>query len=245
MPDDLRNQDKDSTRRRLEAAPPSEVVKWAASSLRDYNSKLESLEKESRQLTKEAELTSVELKRIKSLAPASSSGRVSYLRDMHRSLVSANRGIGRTLNSCRQAVKEAVTNYQFIRQTINHPLADKNKKISAQQTMSRSVQDLNTKFASCSQAVAKQRKLRDQLSQAVTKLLNQLKQQLPNYEKERVEQEDKVAKIALDYQKPQPKLIAKNVSSVKSLGTSDSSKVGLPELAALFLGVAIGVRLFR
>ena len=250
IPDDLRNQDREATRRRLESAPSSEVIKWAIESLRDYNSKLESLEKETKRLTKESSIASVELKRLKSLAPASSSGRVTYLRDMHRNLVSASSGIGSTLKSCRQAIKEAVTNYQLIRQTLNSPLADHKKKIEVQERLSRSIQNLDNKFAKCSQEVASQKKVGDQLSQAVTKLLDQFKGKLPNYEQERITQEDKVAKLALDYKKfKSPQLIAKNMSSGKLLGDARSETEGkilgysVGSIAAVFIGIYLGTLL--
>ncbi len=243
IPDDLRNQDRESTRRRLEAAPSSEVIKWAIASIRDHTSRLTSLEKEHKRLTKEASIASVELRRLKSLS-ASDSGRVSYLRDMHRKTISSSKGIARTLNSCMQAIKEAVTNYQLIRQTLNSPLADHEKKIAAQQRLSSSIKDLDDKIAKCSKEVETQKRLGDQLSQAISQLLNKHKSQLPNHERERIEQEDKVAKIALDYQRPQPRpqpnLIAKNVS----LGNNESG-IGIPALAAIAIGVFIGMRLWK
>lgn len=210
---ELNQQREAAQRRHLFPAPAAEYSKWVTETLREHNGKYASLAQEHGKFSHAAERAKISLQRLNSLINIKNKARLDYIQEMHRAFVHRNQSIGYLLDRCRKAIDETSINYPLMAQNLNSPLADRHKKIGMQRELGLRLSDLDRDFKRCEEAVAKQKKEHEQLTNAVQGLMHKAKIKLPPKLKEDLDREDKVKEIALQYRnkllgKPEPKTAA-------------------------------------
>jgi len=187
--------------RRTEAASPADYLRWVSQTLRDQKAVYENLKIEHEKLTNAAELATVGLRRLGTLVKFKDRVSFEHLSDLHRDFTFKNKNIHYTLVKCKQVLDATTMNMQFVGETLNSALADRQKKKAVQKELGLRLRDSDADFARCQKAVAAQKKTHRQLSEALQVLMNKTGIKLPPQVRQTMHREDEVAKIAIRHKK--------------------------------------------
>jgi len=187
--------------RRTESASPADYLRWVSQSLRDQKAVYEKLKKEHEKLTNASELATVGIKRLGTLIKFKDRVSFEYLSDLHRDFTFKNKNIHYTLVKCKQVLDATTMNMQFVGETLNSALADRQKKKAVQKELGLRLRDSDADFSRCQKAVAAQKKIHRQLSEGLQSLMNKAGIKLPPQVRQTMHREDEVAKIAIRHKK--------------------------------------------
>jgi len=227
---DLAKQESAAQDRRLVPPNPTEVLKWITETLRDHRAKYDKLASAHRELTKKGDMATVGLKRLESIVTFKDRERLEFLENMHRTLATQNDGIGYTLDRCKRVLHETTVNYQLIGETLKSALADRHKKIGMRKEIGLRLDDIDSDFNRCFQAVALQKKQMRQLSEGIQKLMHKASIKLPPKARENLNREHQVDKIAMMHNKSLSKGMDK-INSTSYNPTNDRAMNGYSYLA--------------
>jgi len=265
---DLAAQAKAAQNRNVQPADPVSFIKWVQETTREQNTLYETLKKRYDALTHSADLATIGLKRLETLILLEQRPALETLQAMHRDFTRANGGIGYTLDQTKHTIRELVTNYQMVAESLRSSLADRFKKIGIQKDLGLRLRDLDESLKRSDVAVGQQEKISKQLSDGIQALLSKTAVKLPPAQKENITKEDEVRRIALNLAKkiegpldpvnytrtPKPKApeivvpildqIQKAAPAIAGLGDSTSGISFVPAATCLVVGAIIGILLF-
>ncbi len=187
--------------RRTEAASPADYLRWVSQTLRDQKAVYDKLKKEHDFLVNAADLATVGIKRLGALVKFKDRVGYEHLADLHRDFTFKNKNITYTLVKCKQVLDETTMNMQFVGETLNSALADRQKKKAVQKELGLRLRDSDADFARCQKAVATQKKTHKQLSEGLQALMNKAGIQLPPKIRQDNHREDEIAKIVIRHRK--------------------------------------------
>lgn len=266
---DLAAQAEAAHNRNVQPADPVEFIKWVQETTREQSDAYDKLKKRYEALSHSADLATIGLKRLESLILLSQRPALETLQAMHRDFTRANGGIAYTLDQTKATIRELITNYQMVAESLRSNLADRFKKIGIQKDLGLRLQDLDESLKRSDVAVTQQEKINRQLSDGIQDLLSKTGVKLSPVAKENIAKEDEVRRIALNLKKkiesnvdpvnytrqPKPKPVDMvtpildqiNKGSMSGMGddtsTASQSISFAPAVTALVVGAIVGVLL--
>lgn len=236
-------QESKSLEKRLEPANPAEYVEATAQSLRDKQKKFNDIKKRFLSLSQSLERTALGLDRLQKLVQYMKNDQeLQSLQEAYHSILTQNRGFSYEIDKGQRILKEVSQASEFIGKTLKNPLADRYKKVAAQQELGLRLDDIDTQFARLDSIISKMEDRHNHVVTGVEKLLNQTETAVPPAIKESIDSEAKIQEIALEYKKqiedkaPAKPLFKKirtdlqNTAAASKLATKSIAQQGLGQV---------------